>query len=212
MHQTSSGIGRRNALNGSAISGERCLLKRAQSDPDAFAEFYDAYSRRVLMFFGRRVLDAEAAFDLMSETFAKALERRAQFRGSVREEEEGWLFAIARSELSRFWRRGDVERSALARLEVPLPALSCEELERLEDQLDLSAVRPCLVAAMDSLPEDQRNAVKLRVVQEMAYGEAATALGVSEQVVRARVSRGLRALARALADAKDGDLAPQITP
>ena len=40
--------------------------------------------------------------------------------------------------------------------------------------------------------------MRLRVVDELGYPAIATRLGISEQAARARVSRGLRALAGAL--------------
>lgn len=175
-----------------------CLLVRAQSDPDAFAEFYDAYAERVLVFLTRRILDAEVAMDLMSETFAKALQQRRQFRGRTAEEEQAWLFAIARSELSHFWRRGRVERQALARFEVEVPLLSDTDLERIEDLAGIQAVAAPLQEVMERLPPDQRRAVELRVIEESGYAEIAGTLQVTQQVARARVSRGLRALAEAL--------------
>jgi RNA polymerase sigma-70 factor (ECF subfamily) len=175
------------------------LLRAARDDPDAFAAFYDAHAERVLVFLARRILDAELAFDLMSETFAIALERIEQFRGSTAEEEEGWLFAIARSEMSRYWRHGKVERAAMLRLAVPRPQLSDEHLERIEDLAGIAAVTVDLHDAMASLPDDQRRAVELRVVCELGYDELASTLGITQQVARARVSRGLRALARSLA-------------
>src|SRR5690242_21864621 len=100
------------------------LPRQSLHDPDAFAAFYDAHAERILLFLVRRVLDVDTAFDLLSETFATALERRHQFRGSTAEEEQGWLYSIARRELSHFWRDGKVERIALARLGVGVPALS----------------------------------------------------------------------------------------
>ncbi len=175
-----------------------CLLTRAREDPDAFADFYDAYAERVLLFLVRRVLDVDTAFDLLSETFATALERPHQFRGSSAEEEQGWLFSIARSELSHYWRDGKVERIALARLGVGVPALSDPEIERIEQLAGINDLVPALQDAMASLPEDQRRAVELRVVEEHGYAEVAAILGVSEQTARARVSRGLRALAQRL--------------
>ena len=175
-----------------------CLLTASREDPDAFAEFYDAYAERVLLYFARRVLDVDTAFDLLSETFAKALERRHQFRGRTPEEEQGWLFSIARSELSHFWRDGRVERTALARLGVGSPGLSDPEIERIEQLAGLSAVAAPLADAMAALPEDQRRAVELRVIEEYGYGEVAVILEISEQTARARVSRGLRALAHQL--------------
>ena len=175
-----------------------CLLRESLADPDAFADFYDAYAERVLLYFARRVLDVDTAFDLLSETFATALERRHQFRGSSAEEEQGWLFSIARSELSHYWRAGRVERIALARIGVGVPALSDPEIERIEQLAGINDLVPALQDAMASLPEDQRRAVELRVVEEHGYAEVASILGVSEQTARARVSRGLRALAQRL--------------
>ena len=175
-----------------------CLLAQSRQDPDAFAAFYDAYAERVLVFFTRRVLDVDVAFDLLSEAFAKALERRGQFRGNSPEQEQGWLFSIARSELSHYWRAGEVERSALARLGVPVPGLTDPEIERIEDMAGLSEVTAPLADAMAALPRDQRRAVELRVVEECGYAEVAKVLGISEENARARVSRGLRALALAL--------------
>jgi RNA polymerase sigma-70 factor, ECF subfamily len=174
------------------------LLAQSRQDPDAFAAFYDAYAERILLFLVRRVLDVDTAFDLLSETFATALERRHQFRGSSAEEEQGWLYSIARSELSHYWRDGKVERIALARLGVGVPALSDPEIERIEQIAGINELVPALQDAMASLPEDQRRAVELRVVEEHGYAEVASILGVSEQTARARVSRGLRALAQRL--------------
>jgi len=174
------------------------LLRQSLHDPDAFAAFYDAYAERVLLFLVRRVLDVDTAFDLLSETFAIALERRHQFRGNSTEQEQGWLFSIARSELSHFWRDGRVERTALARIGVPRPGLTDPEIERIEHLAGITELVPALHDAMAALPEDQRRAVELRVVEEHDYAEVAEILGVSEQTARARVSRGLRALAQRL--------------
>jgi RNA polymerase sigma factor (sigma-70 family) len=177
-----------------------CLLTRAREDPDAFADFYDAYAERVLLFLARRVLDVDTAFDLLSETFAKALEHRHQFRGRTAEEEQGWLFSIARSELSHFWRDGRVERTALARLGVPVPDLTDPEIERIEQLAGIATLAAPLADAMAALPEEQRRAVELRVIEECGYSDVAVMLGVSEQTARARVSRGLRTLGRRLRD------------
>jgi RNA polymerase sigma-70 factor (ECF subfamily) len=175
-----------------------CSLARSRDDADAFADFYGAYAERVLVYFTRRVLDVDVAFDLMAETFAAALEHRFQFRGKTREQEQAWLFSIARSELSHYWRDGRVERSALARMGVPMPGISDPEIERIEDMAGLSEVAAPLRHAMASLPPEQRRALELRVVDECGYAEVAVRLGISEQTARARVSRGLRALALAL--------------
>ena len=176
------------------------LLVRAQEDPRAYAAFYDAYSDRVLSFLARRVFDPEVAIDLMSETFAKVLERRMQFRGESAAEEQGWLFAIARTELSHYWRSGRVERAALERFAVNVPELDADEFERIEALAGLNSLDGPLLDAVAALPSDQRRAIELRIVEDLGYEEMAAVLAVSEQVARARVSRALRALARMLRD------------
>ena len=140
----------------------------------------------------------DTAFDLLSQTSPPRLEQRAKVRGSTVEEEQGWLFAIARSELSRYWRHGRVERSALARLGVPALGLGDPEIERIEELAGVAGIAGRLEQAMRALPEDQRRAVELRVVCECGYDDVAGRLGVSEQTARARVSRGLRALSHEL--------------
>jgi RNA polymerase sigma-70 factor (ECF subfamily) len=174
------------------------LLVRSREDPAAFAAFYEAYADRVLAFLVRRVLDPELAFDLLSETFAKALASRDQFRGNSAGEEQGWLFAIARSELHMYWRTGNIERSALARYAITVPTLSDQEHERIEALAGLSGASETLLDAMSALPADQRRAVELRVLEDLSYPDLAATLDVSEATARARVSRGLRALGRAM--------------
>lgn len=178
--------------------GGASLLRRSRDDADAFAEFYEAYSDRVLRFVGRRVLDGEIALDLTAETFAKALQRRRQFRGDTPGEEQAWLFSIAASELSHFWRRGKVEQRALRAVGVGVPSLTDVELERIEERAGVQAVAGALREEMDQLPEAQRDAVRLRVVDDLSYDEVAQHTGVTAQVARARVSRGLRTLAAEL--------------
>jgi RNA polymerase sigma factor (sigma-70 family) len=158
------------------------------------------YVDRVVVYFARRTLDGEVALDLTGETFVIALEHRAQFRGNTTHEEQGWLFAIAHSELVAFWKSGKVERSALRRLGCEPPESSIEDLEWVERLADLPSLRTTVREALGGLPRDQAYAVTARVVDERAYADLAGELDVSEQVVRARVSRGLRAMAETLGD------------
>ncbi|HEX8103881.1 MAG TPA: RNA polymerase sigma factor [Solirubrobacteraceae bacterium] len=170
------------------------LLRRSLDDADAFADFYGEYVRGVSAFVMRRVYDAEVALDLTSETFAVAFERRRQFRGRTAGEEQAWLYAIARNLLLHYWRRGGVERAAMARLGIETPPLTDEDIERLEQLADTDALRREVATALDNLPADQAYAVRQRVLCERSYAEVAAELGQSEQTIRARVSRGLRAI------------------
>lgn len=167
-------------------------------DADAFAALYDRESQTVLVFIARRTMDPELALDLTAETFAQAFRGRRGFRGTTAMEERAWLFTIARRQISLYHRRGRVERAALEVLGAQVPIAHEDDLREIEDAAGLSDLRATIGEELGRLNADQRAALQLRVVEEKPYPEVADALGVSEQTARARVSRGLRALARAL--------------
>lgn len=73
-----------------------------------------------------------------------------------------------------------------------------DDLREIEEAAGLASLRTMLGEELERLSHEQREALRLRVVEERPYPEVASVLGVSEQTARARVSRGLRALARAL--------------
>jgi RNA polymerase sigma-70 factor (ECF subfamily) len=175
-------------------------LARSRSDPDAFAAFYTAYVGRVSVYFVRRVLDPEVAIDLTSEVFALALERSRQFRGTTSEAEQGWLFAIARSLLHAYWRKGRVEHAAVSRLGLERSSLATEDLEYLQRQAGLDALRNQLAEALDAVRPDQAAAIRARVLEEREYDEIAAEFDTTPEVIRARVSRGLRTMQRLLGD------------
>lgn len=188
--------------------GVASSLRRAGREPSAFAAFYAAQSRPLLVFFIRRTFDVETARDLTAETFAQAFEHRRQFRGSTDAEAEGWLYAIARHQLGRYARKGRVERKALQRLRIHPPAVSEEDHERIVELAGLAEMRDRVAAVFSGLSDDDRDALRLRVLDERPYAEVAEALGVSEQTARARVSRALQRLA----DAFEMTLAPEVIP
>ena len=167
-------------------------------DADAFAALYDREAQDVLVFIARRTLDPELALDLTAETFAQAFRGRRSFRGTTVLEERAWLFTIARRQIARYHRRGKVERRALEAIGAAVPPHDDGDLREIEEAAGLETLREVLGGELEQLSHDQREALRLRVVEERPYPEVADALGVSEQTARARVSRGLRALALAL--------------
>ena len=172
----------------------------APLDADDFGALYRRYAQSLLLFFQRRVHDAELAMDLMGEVFATALDRRSQYRGSDESELSGWLWAIARSTLRDHERRGVTERRGAARMGVERRMLSDREIERIEELAGLSQLRATIAERLAELPEDQRTAVQLRVIDDLTYREVADRMGVRVPTARAHVSRALRRLSRELRD------------
>ena len=163
-----------------------------------FAAFYAEHAESVLVFLARRCLDPEVAVDLMAETFAQAYAGRRRFRGQGDAEAAGWIFAIARHQLSGYFKRGRAERKAIRRLAIEVPPVEPEDLTRIEELAGLAPLRGAVSAQFGRLSRDQRDALQLRLIDELPYPDVARALSISESTARARVSRGLRRLAASL--------------
>ena len=176
------------------MKSDASLLKAARSDAAAFRELYDRYAARIYGFQLRRCGNEAAAYDLTAETFAQAWLARIRFRDEAGGSAGPWLFAIARHVLLASVRRGALERRA------------CERLGLLED-LDRPATQPSeawldgLDEALASLPEAQREAVVLRVVDDLNYAEIGAVQSISPGAARVRVHRGLSALRHHIANA-----------
>jgi RNA polymerase sigma factor (sigma-70 family) len=168
------------------------------ADAGEFDDFYRRESEGMLVFFARRTLDPETALDLTAETFAHAYLGWRRLRGDSDEERQAWLYTIARRRLSRYLRRGRVERRALRRLGIQTPTAHEDDLALIEQRAGLGELRAALSCELVHLTAQQRRALDLRIVQERPYAEVASVLGISELAARARVSRALRALGHAL--------------
>ena len=174
------------------------MLRRSGREPEAFTRFYDQHAQRLLAFLARRVYDVDTAFDLTAETFAQAYLARRRFRGATDGEAAAWLYTIARRQLARYFRKARVERKALERIGVDPPLLDDDQRMRIEELAELVDLRGALRLELARLSCAHRDALELRVVEELPYSEVASRLGISEPAARARVSRALRALAAAL--------------
>jgi len=167
-------------------------------DAEAFSELYRSEGESVLIFLTRRTWDGETALELTAETFAVALRSWRRLSTLAPEQQRAWLFTVARRQLARYLRRAKVERRAVHRLGMQLPEVDQEDLELIERRAGLPELRRTLEHELSRLSDGQREALRLRVLEEHSYEEMAAQLGISEQTARARVSRGLRALSRAL--------------
>jgi RNA polymerase sigma factor (sigma-70 family) len=161
----------------------------ARSDADAFAEFYRRHARRLAGWLMRMTGDAEVAADLTAETFAEALVGRKRYdpeRGAP----ATWLYGIAAHKLNDWRRRGNAEDRARLRLRMERIRLSDEdvaEFERLGSEVSL-------VEMLEELPDDQREALRARLLEDRGYREIARVAGISEAAMRKRVSRGVAGL------------------
>ena len=152
----------------------------------------------LLAYFVRRTLDAQVAADLTAETLAEAYASRRRFRDRGDGSASAWLYAIAARKLARYLRRLRVEDAARRRLGMERIELGADDVERIEALIDFERVGREVRDAFDALRTDQREALRLGVIEGRSYREMAAELGCTEETARARVSRGLKRLAAQL--------------
>jgi len=174
------------------------LLEWSVDRSSLFGELYRRHAQAMLVFFGRRTLDAQVAADLVAETFADAYAGRRTFRDRGPGSAAAWLYTIGRRKLARCTRRHMVEQEARRRLGYASAPLSEEDTARIEELIDFEALGRAVAGAFRHLRVKQRDALTLRILEGRSYAESAMLLGCSEEVARARVSRGLKRLAAEL--------------
>jgi RNA polymerase sigma factor (sigma-70 family) len=173
------------------------LLTRSWSDDElltggganGFSIFYRRHVDAVLRYHARSTGNAEAAADLTAETFAAALESKRRFKPGG-PPARAWLFGIAVKKLADYRRKGFAEDRARRRLGMERVDLTDDDLRRIEALAGDVAVS----SLIEELPQDQRQAVTARVVQERDYDDIAGEMQISTAGVRKRVSRGLAVL------------------
>jgi len=126
----------------------------------------------------RKVLigDASAAEEALQETALAMVRALPTFRGESKF--RTWISAIARNQAIGILRR--------SRPSVELTE-DRGEVVRFSSTL---ASRADLAAALASLPEPFRDAVRLRDIEQMSYQEIATELDIELNTVRSRLARG----------------------
>ena len=166
------------------------LLRDADDDPSAFSELYVRHVAEIYRWMRRRI--DWAASDLTAETFARAWLGRGRFR----DERDGsvlpWLLGIAANVLADTVRKDRIETRARERLGLPLDLASEEGFAAVEERL---SPRDALTRGLGSLPAHERDALELRVVDELSYAQVARRLAIRPAAARLRVSRALRRLA-----------------
>jgi RNA polymerase sigma-70 factor (ECF subfamily) len=174
---------------------ERLLVEAAQKDPTRFAELYELNFERVYGFIARRVGDRDAAEDLTSDTFHKALAnlRRFEWRGVPF---AAWLLRIAANAIADRGQRAGRELAVDDPPELGAEATADVDLEEVEH-------RARLFRLVDQLPADQRRVIAMRFAEEKSIREIAEELGRTEGAVKQLQFRGLQNL-RATVGGKPG--------
>ena len=136
----------------------------------------------LLGYFRRRPALADAAEDLLHDTFVRALQHRERLQTSV--SPRAYLFGIARH-VGTDALRGRRPTEELGEVPAAPPAENDERLDTMR-------------AAIAGLPDVQRETLLLRLQQELSYEEIAEVLDIPIGTVRSRLHLAVQRLHEAL--------------
>ena len=160
------------------------MVEAAQRDPSRFGDLYERHFDRVYAFVVRRVRDRDAAEDVTSDVFHKALANLAHYewRGAPF---GAWLIRIAANALHDRARRIGEE---------PIVGDLAAAHPHVEDDLDEIERTAAIFRFVDQLPADQRTVIIERYVEERSIREVAARLNKSEGAVKQLQLRALQTL------------------
>lgn len=152
------------------------LMSRFQSGEEkAFLELYERYQRRLYGYCVQMLKDGDLAHDLFQETFIRVSRKRHHFRGG---NFSGWLFAIARNQCLNAL-RDRVTHASIDDIAEP----SAPHKELYDETAEI------LRSAIETLPEEMKEALILRVYSGFSYQEIADLTDSKLATVKVRIHR-----------------------
>lgn len=161
------------ALLAARVAGER--------DRQAFAELFDHFAPRINGYLMRLGMDRGASEELAQEVMI-VLWQKAHLFDPAKSSLSTWLFRVARNRRIDHKRR---DRSALIDPEDPI--FQPDAPEPADVTMDASTRDERVRHALESLPEDQRELVRLAFFNGFSHSEIAVQTGLPLGTVKSRI-------------------------
>jgi RNA polymerase sigma-70 factor (ECF subfamily) len=161
-----------------------------KGDKDSFSKLYDYFIDSIYKFIYFKVKDEDAE-DLTELVFIKAWENRKKYKskyGSF----SSWLYTIARNTVIDHYR---VTKEVYELNDyIPDDSEIADPQRITEDKLTSERLRE----AINKLPENYRDILLLRFIEDMEYNEIAEVLDKSEGAIRITQFRAIKSLREVL--------------
>lgn len=160
---------------------EQLMQLYQNGDSNAFNELFNRHSGKVYGFLLKKTRKAEVAADLSQEAFVKLHKSKHLYNSSL--PVLPWIFSVTNSVFLDFVKKRSeavTEDGAIERL-----ADSLNPIEPVPVEIELY---------LDRLPDQQREAVRMRYIDEKSFEAISAALETSPDNVRKIVSRGIKNL------------------
>ena len=180
---------------------DKQLVERTLAgDPRAYRLIVEKYQRRVERLIGRMVRDTDLVPDIAQETFLRAYRALHQFRGDA--QFYTWLYRIAVNTAKKFLLELKTDplvteaalRSSDDDDETFRPVEESITEETPETLMAAREIAQAVQTALESLPQELRQAVTLREIEGLSYEDIAVAMECPVGTVRSRIFRAREAI------------------
>lgn len=176
----------------SRVSLEYLMMINRGKSKDFFL-LYDEYYPKLYAYVLARLRHREAAEDIVQQTFEKALAHLSTFSPRAGATFGSWLFAIAKNEMVNVLREGGrvlpVSQDALERL--PAQENLLEQLLHEEVQKEEREVWSSILAAIDSLSDEEREVITLKYLADMSYDDISALMKKKPNTLAVLLKRAL---------------------
>ncbi len=178
------------------LEGERELVERAKTDPQAFGILYDEYFSQIFGYILRRTASIPVAQDVTAEVFFKALRsiKGFQWRGIPFSD---WLYRIAIHEIANFYTHNghnrvltDEMKHSLSLFDASVETGAEEAEARLQQESDLLTLHKSIT----KLTQKYQEVITLRFFEKKQINQIAAILGKREGTIKSLLHRGLERL------------------
>jgi len=162
---------------------ESLMLAYGRGDVGALATLYARHRGGLFRYMVRHLRQQSLAEECFQDVWSRLIAARERYRPDARF--TTWLYQIASNRLTDHWRAqarhgGFVQDGAERAEREPDPSTPDRELSEFEQRRQLQL-------ALEELPPDQREAVLLRLDQELGLEEIAQITGVGRETVKSRL-------------------------
>jgi len=177
-----------------AVEDTDLIRKARRGDVEAYNLLISRWEKRVYNYLLRIVGDREEALDLSQDVFLKAYQNLRKLDDPARF--AAWLFRIAHNEAFSAFRKRRPERDTAGQAE-----FSGDEIAGREGVFPIE-LSIAVTTALSRLPEEQREAVVLKIYQGFKFEEMADILSCPVSTAKSRLYTALDVLKSQLAPLK----------
>jgi RNA polymerase sigma-70 factor (ECF subfamily) len=176
---------------------DQLLVKQVKNgSKSAFDKLVIKYQQRIIQLVARYIKDQSEAQDVAQEAFIKAYKALPNFRGESAF--YTWLYRIsvntAKNYLVARARRSSDREVDVNDAENYEGAFKLKECDTPEHLVLSEEIRVTIQKAIESLPEDLKNAIRYRELEGMNYVEIAQKMKCPVGTVRSRIFRAREAI------------------